>query len=139
MYALWHGSALGHQGYPAHLALWTRRGALLDELPLDSLDLPPSLLSTMVRELSPGDSLRITRDEVMTVAVGPRSELILPGRVGRLLEPARSRSPLYRLTLSPPTDPNAELPRSRWRREGWSVRNEFPLLLPGGTRVVHAE
>ncbi len=75
----------------------------------------------------------------MTAAVGPRSELILPGRVGRLLEPARSRSPLYRLTLSPPADPNAELPRTRWRREGWLVRNEFPLLLPGGTRVVHAD
>ncbi len=51
MYALWHGSALGNQGYPAHLALWDDPGALLDELTLDSLDLPPSLLSTIVRNL----------------------------------------------------------------------------------------
>lgn len=155
MYALWRASALGSQGYPAHLALWGPRGSLLDELTLDSLDLPPALLSTTVRELARGDTLRVvqlarvpgvhyvllvrlTPDEVMTASVGPRSELILPGRVGRLLDPQRPESPLYRLTLSPPADPTAPLPRPRWRREGWTVRNEYPLTLPGGTRVVHA-
>ena len=155
MYALWHGSALGDQGYPSHLALWSRAGALLDELPLDSLDLPPSLLSTMVRELGTDESqrvaqisrvpgvhyvllVRVTPDEVMTAGVGPRSQLVTPGRVGRLLELGRVESPLYRLTLSPPAGPSTQLPRPRWRREGWVVRNEYPLLLPSGTRVVHA-
>jgi len=155
MYALWHGSALGSQGYPAHLALWSARGALVDELVLDSLDLPPSLLSNMVRDLPPADSqmvvqvlrvpgvhyvlvARVSRDEVMTAAVGPRSELVLPGRVGRLLDPGSQHLPLYRLTLSPPADPSAATPRSRWRREGWSVRSEYPLDLPGGRRTVHA-
>jgi signal transduction histidine kinase len=155
MYALWHGSAPGEQGYPSHLALWSRTGALLEELPLDSLDLPPSLLSTMVRELGPHEQqrvaqisrvpgvhyvllVRVTPEEVMTASVGPRSQLVTPGRVGRLLEPARAESPLYRLTLSPASAPSAQLPRPRWRREGWVVRNEYPLLLPGGPRVVHA-
>ena len=155
MYALWHGSALGDQGYPSHLALWSRAGALLDELPLDSLDLPPSLLSTMVRELGVDQSqrvaqisrvpgvhyvllVRVTPDEVLTAAVGPRSQLVTPGRVGSLLEPGRVQSPLYRLTLSPLAGPSTQLPRPRWRREGWVVRNEYPLLLPSGTRVVHA-
>jgi len=155
MYALWHGSALGDQGYPSHLALWSRTGVLHDELPLDSLDLPLSLLSTMVRELGPGVSQRIAQisrvpgvhyvlltsiadDEVMTASVGPRSQLVTPGRVGRLLEPGRVESPLYRLTLSPPAGPSTQLPRPRWRREGWVVRNEYPLLLPSGARVVHA-
>jgi two-component system, NtrC family, nitrogen regulation sensor histidine kinase NtrY len=155
MYALWHGSSLGSQGYPAYLALWSARGALVDELVLDSLDLPPSLLSTMVRTLPARDSLqvrqvlrvpgvhyilmvRVSRDEVMTAALGPRSKLVLPGRVGRLLDPGSQQSPLYRLTLSPPTDPSAATPRVRWRREGWSVRNEYPLELPGGRRIVHA-
>ncbi len=155
MYALWHGSALGSQGYPSHLALWSARGALVDELVLDSLDLPPSLLSTMVRSLPPADSVgvsqvlrvpgvhyvlmvRVAPDEVMTAAVGPRSALVLRGRVGRLLDPGSQQSPLYRLTLSPPADPSAATPRPRWRRQGWSVRNEYPLELPGGHRVVHA-
>jgi signal transduction histidine kinase len=155
MYALWHGSALGTQGYPAHLALWSARGALVDELVLDSLDLPPSLLSTMVRGLPAADSQRVVQvlrvpgvhyvlmarlspDVVMTAAVGPRSELVLPGRVGRLLSPGGQQSPLYRLSLSPPADPSAPTPGPRWRREGWSVRNEYGLELPGGRRTVHA-
>ncbi|MBA3317529.1 MAG: ATP-binding protein [Gemmatimonadales bacterium] len=155
MYALWHGSALRDQGYPSHLALWSRAGVLLDELPIDSLDLPPSLLSTMVRELGTDELQRVVQlprvpgvhyvllvrvgpDEVMTAAVGPRSQIITPGRVGRLLEPGRIQSPLYRLTLSPPAGPSAELPRPRWRREDWVVRNEYPLRLPSGARVVHA-
>jgi hypothetical protein len=154
MYALWRGSALGAQGYPSHLALWSGAGALLDQLALDSLDLPPSLLSTMVRDLGetqervvqvsrvPGVHyvlmVLVAPDEVMTVSVGPRSRLVTPGRVGRLLEPGRVESPLYRLTLSPPAGPSAQPPSPRWRREGWVVRNDYPLLLPGGTRVVHA-
>ena len=155
MYAVWRGSSLGDQGYPSQLALWSRTGSLLDELPLDSLDLPPSLLSTMVRQLGPDEGQRIaqlarvpgvhyvlitrlTPDDVLTVGVGPRSQLVTPGRVGRLLEPGRIESPLYRLTLSPPAGPSTQLPRPRWRREGWVVRNEYPLLLPTGTRVVHA-
>jgi signal transduction histidine kinase len=156
MYALWHGSSLGNQGYPAHLGLWSTAGALRDELTLDSLDLPPSLLSTIVRNLPATDSSRVVQlaripgvhyvlvarvgpDQVMTAAVGPRSELILPGRVGRLLDPLRHRAPLYTLTLSPPLA-NAEglLRGSHWRREGWTLRSEYPLAVAGGTRAIHA-
>ena len=65
--------------------------------------------------------------------------LVVPGRVGRLLDPGSQQSPLYRLTLSPPAGSRPPAtPRPRWRREGWSVRNEYPLELPGRARVVHA-
>jgi signal transduction histidine kinase len=156
MYALWHGSDLGNQGYPAHLALWSRSGELRDELTLDSLDLPPSLLSTLVRDFPPNDSLhvaqltrvpgvhyvllvRLAPEEVMTASVGPRSSLILPGRVGRLLDPSRHNVPLYALTLSPPASTAESQPiRPRWRREGWSLRSEYPLVLDGDTRAIHA-
>ncbi len=156
MYALWHGSPLGNQGYPAHLGLWSKSGDLLDELTLDSLDLPHSLLSTLVRNLPATDSLEVTQllrtpgvhyvllsrlspERVMTASVGPRSELILPGRVGRLLDPSRHGAPLYSLTLSPPAEaPEVQPGSSRWRREAWALRSEYPLVLPGGTRTVHA-
>jgi two-component system, NtrC family, nitrogen regulation sensor histidine kinase NtrY len=157
MYALWRGSALGDQGYPAHLALWSRSGELRSELTLDSLDLPPSLLSTLVRDFPPNDSLHVTQltrvpgvhyvllvrlapAGVMTASVGPRSELILPGRVGRLLDPSRHNAPpLYTLTLSPPASTAEPRPiRPRWRREGWSLRSEYPLVLDGDTRAIHA-
>src|SRR3954471_14520762 len=155
MYALWRVSALGDQGYPAHLALWSMRGNVLDELTLDSLDLPTALLSGMVRELPPDDTVRVNQvartpgvhyvllvrvgqREVMTAAIGPRTALIPPGRVGRLLNPAGRNAPLYTLTLSPPGDSVAPSHPSRWRREGWSLRSEVPLVADQTTRAVHA-
>ncbi len=156
MYALWHGSALGSQGYPAHLGLWSSAGSLRDELTLDSLDLSPSLLSTIVSNLPATDSARVVQlgripgvhyvlvvrtgtDQVMTASVGPRSELILPGRVGRLLDPSRHRAPLYSLALSPPAiDPEGQPRGSRWRREGWTLRSEYPLAVASGNRTIHA-
>jgi signal transduction histidine kinase len=156
MYALWHGSPLGAQGYPGHLALWSPDGTLREELTLDSLDLPLSLLSTIVSNLPPADSLRVVQlnripgvhyvllarlipGEVMTASVGPRSELILPGRARRLLDPSERNPPLYTLTLSPPIAEAGTPPqRQRWRREGWVLRSEYPLSLAGSTRAIHA-
>ncbi|HET9464876.1 MAG TPA: hypothetical protein VFO71_05075, partial [Gemmatimonadales bacterium] len=154
MYALWHGSPLGNQGYPAHLGLWSSAGVLQDELTLDSLDLPPSLLSTMVGNLPAGDSARVVQlarlpgihyvlavrtgsDQVMTASIGPRTELILPGRVGRLLDPTRHRAPLYSLALSPPAGAERTTRASGWRREGWTLRRESPLAVAGGLRTIH--
>ena len=157
LYALWHGSSVGQQAYPAHLALWSGAGELRDELTLDSLDLPPSLLAGLVRNFSSKDSLdvvqlaripgvhyvllvRLSPSEVMTASVGPRSELILPGRVGRLLDPSRHSKPLYTLALTPAaSSEDAPLGHPRWRREGWSLHSEYPLSLAGATRAVHAE
>jgi two-component system, NtrC family, nitrogen regulation sensor histidine kinase NtrY len=157
LYALWHGSPVGQQGYPAHLALWSGAGELREELTLDSLDLPPSLLATLVRNFPASDSVevvqlartpgvhyvllvRLAPREVMTASVGPRSQLIVPGRVGRLLDPARHKAPLYTLTLAPATGEGDAPPiRPRWRREGWSLHSEYPLSLAGAIRAVHAE
>jgi two-component system nitrogen regulation sensor histidine kinase NtrY len=157
MYALWHESSIRDQGYPVHLALWSKSGKLRDELTLDSLDLPSSLLSGLVRSLGPRDSLRIAQfarvpgvyyvllmrispEEVMTASVGPRSELIVPGRVGRLLAPSSHNAPLYTLTLSPPTGTAvSSATRSRWRREAWALHSEYPVLIAGATRAIHAE
>ena len=156
MYALWGESQLGEQSYPAHLALWSRDGALREELPLDSLDVPLPLLAAIVRGLPAAQTQRVTPlrrlpgvhyvlavrvapGSVMTVAVGPRSRLVPPGRLGRLLDPDRRTSTLYQLTLAP-TSPTAatEGDALRWRREGWTLRAERRLDLPGGPREVRA-
>ena len=63
----------------------------------------------------------------------------MAGRVGRLLDPSRHGAPLYSLTLSPPAEASDVQPgSSRWRREGWALRSEYPLDLLGSTRTVHA-
>src|SRR5205814_1062489 len=83
-------------------------------------------------------AVRVAPGAVMTAVIGPRSELVQSGRVGRLLDPSARRTPLYRLTLSPVVDSTTPPPHPRWRREGWSLRNEYPLALPDGSRIVHA-
>jgi two-component system, NtrC family, nitrogen regulation sensor histidine kinase NtrY len=155
MYALWHGSALVNQGYPARLALWSGDGALRDELILDSLDIPPKITAGMVRGFSEPDTLRVSHlirvpgvhyvllvrlasDAVMTATIGPRTELIVPGRVGRLLEGARRKAPLYTLTLAPPGAQPGPAPPGRWRREGWTLRSEYHLVMDGTARSVDA-
>ncbi len=156
MYALWGESQLGEQAYPAHLALWSRDGTLREELPLDSLDVPLPLLASLVRALPAALAQRVTAlrrvpgvhyvlvvrtgpGAVMTVAVGPRSRLVPPGRLGRLLDPDRRASTLYRLTLAPPSPtPAAPGDSLYWRREGWTLRAERRLDLPGGPREIRA-
>ncbi|HEX5387950.1 MAG TPA: ATP-binding protein [Gemmatimonadales bacterium] len=157
LYALWGGSELSDQGYPAHLALWSDSGALREELPLDSLDLPLPLVSSLVRGLAPGMKQAVTPlrripgvtyvlvvragpDNVLSVGVGPRSRLVAPGRLGRLLDPERRGSSQYRLTLSPPA-PELDVGQAplTWRREDWYLRSEHNLAFPGGARQVHAE
>ena len=155
MYALWDGSTLSNQGYPAHLALWSKGGELLDELMLDSLSVPQADLADLVRKVPAADTIevkelirvpgvhyvmlvRLSQNELMTVAIGPRTELIAQGRVGRLLDQRRGNEPLYTLALSPPVSATEAAPRPRWVRDGWILRNEFPLTLAGDARSVHA-
>lgn len=157
LYALWRGSALQLEGYPAQLALWSNEGELRAELSLDSLALPPETISGFARAL-PADSAaldirsvpavpgihqvlaqRVGSEAVMTVAVGPRSALVAPDRLGRLLSgEARGAAP-YRLMLgSPVSAVTAGSQALAWRRTGWTLRSERAISLPGGARDVHA-
>ena len=61
MYALWHGSALGAQGYPAHLALWSAVGRAAGRAAARFARSAASLLATMVRDLPPTDSMQVTQ------------------------------------------------------------------------------
>ena len=155
LYLRWHGSDLGRENYPVDLALWTPDGVLRTDLALDSLDLPAPLLASLVRGLGPTRPRAITHlvrvpgvhyilaarldsSTVLTAAVGPRTELIPPAAMGRLLDPARRGSPLYQLMLTPQSfAPETPAPRG-WHREGWQLRADRVLALPGGPRVVTA-
>lgn len=153
LYDLWRRSGLGEQGYPAALAVWRPDGTLLAELPLDSLDVPAPLLAGLVRGHD-ADTARVHQfvrvpgvhyvlvapsgDRLVTAAVGPRSQLVQRGRLGRLLDPAPRGSPAYRLALSPPAQ-TGDMRRLRWSRDGWQLHAEQTLDLPGGLRAVHAD
>ncbi len=155
LYAWWLTSPLAADSYPASLAVWTRSGEPEAEIRLASVDLPPSLVAALVRSRETARGPRVERlertpgihyvliaplagGEVLSVGAGPRTLLIPAARVARFLEGDVGVQPPYQITLSPvaapPTTPSA---RVIWTRNGWSVRGERRLALPGGVRHVH--
>ena len=156
LYAEWRASSLGQEEYPTQLGLWGQDGGLQVEVQLDSLDVSHSLISTLILNLdstasreaiqvarTPGvHSILLQRLEngtILSAVIGPRTRLIAPARLGRLLHRSSEDVPLYILSLSLPT-PGASVDsvRLRWYREGWRVRGDRQLGLPDGVRHVHA-
>jgi signal transduction histidine kinase len=154
LYDLWRRSGLAEQGYPAALALWEATGTLEAELPLDSLDVPASLLAVLVRghDTDTAEVHEFVRvpgvhyvlvaptapGRLVTVAVGPRTQLVPRGRLGRLLDGGPRENDSYRLALSPPAE-TGDMRRLRWSRDGWLLHAEQTLDLPDGMRAVHAD
>lgn len=155
LFAAWRRSALDRQGYPARLELRDGTGGVRAALVLDQLDLPDSLVAAIVGDMPAGvaDTIiavartpglhylllhSLSPDTLVTVAIGPRSQLVPPARLGRLLDPPRGRT-AYRMSLSPAAPPaGGEVRQVRWRREGWTIRGERTLELAGGTRQAYA-
>jgi signal transduction histidine kinase/F0F1-type ATP synthase assembly protein I len=158
LYLLWRRSDFSSHGYPAELSLWTKQGERDVELDLAELDLPDTLVRAQVRETLrerlplvrsydrvPGvfglATIPLNDGHVVAVAVGPQSSLISPSRVARFLTgSAEAAEPSYQLTLSPlePRGPPSDA-RASWARDGWTIRGERVVDLPGGRRHVHAQ
>src|SRR5262249_34447730 len=78
-----------------------------------------------------------TDGSVVTVGLGPRSELIRPFRIARFLRGESRFQPSYDMSLSEPAPRDPVTSDLRWRRDGANVRGEQRLRLPGGTRHLH--
>ena len=154
LYALWRNSALSRAGRPVELGVWQPDGTPSIELKLDQLDLPQDLMAEKVRSLPPAGAMRVealrrepathyllmVRREagiILTVAIGPKSALVPPSRLGRLLAADRSGSPLYRLTLAPAPSGRAPEPGlALWNREGWQAMGQRTVPIGGIGRDV---
>jgi signal transduction histidine kinase len=158
LYALWRSSYLAGLEYPVRLELWSPQGTRGTVLALDSLDLPAPLIAALVQGLAPTQERaivsllrvpgrvsvlleRLPDGSILAAVVGPRSRLVPPTRLGRLLRPPPEGPPLYRVSLAPPLTGvrGPEEPGTRWWRTGWLVHTDRVLDLPGGARHVHAE
>ncbi len=154
LYALWSTSVLAEQGYPARLALWTQGIGWGAELALDSLEIGrpalDSLLSTVPRPDSvislmavPGLhyvlATPLLNGSVLVTVIGPQTQLVVPSRLGRLLEPTVRPPPSYLLALSPPVATAAPTETLRWRREGWVLRAARTVTVQGATREVYVQ
>ncbi len=157
LYVRWLAARADLADYPVRLALRRPDGSAFASLGLDSLDLSEAAVAALAVAL-PADasmrvstvrgvpgvyqvlSLRLASGDLLTVAVGPRTQLLVPDRLGALLDPGALSEPSYRMTLSPPTPgltPDAR--RLRWRRESWAVHGERAVVMPDGVRTTHAD
>ena len=157
MYVLWRTSDLAGQEFPVRLALWERDGTRQAELSLDSLDLPTPLVAALVKGFDSTISRKVVplsrvpgrhyvllqhlpSGRILTAAVGPRTRLLAPARLARLLRPPSEGPPLYDLSLSPPfTRGLVSASSGRWWRTGSEVRTERQIDLSDGSRTIHAE
>jgi signal transduction histidine kinase len=154
LYRFWTESPLAAQDYPAVLGLWDADGQLRAEVRLAPLDLPPALLAALVRGTPDTIGWRVERlprvpgvhylliaplaaGRRLVVGVGPRTRWLPPHRVARFLRGEPAVEPPYAIALSLPDQSGVEPPRRFWVRDGWSVRGERRLELPGGPRHVH--
>jgi signal transduction histidine kinase len=155
LFALWRSSPLSRQGFPVSLGVFGPAGELRAQLKLAELDVPDSLLTRLVRDLPATETrsitplqrvpgvhyvglVRLEPSTVMSVALGPRSALVPPARLGRLLEAGRPNRPLYRLTLAPTY--SLAQPRegmAAWRRDRWTARGERTVPMGYGARDVY--
>ncbi len=156
MFIAWRSSYLAGQEFPVRLALWERDGLRRADLSLDSLSIPTPLLAALVKSFDstavravvrlfrvPGRYYvllqRLPSGRILTAAVGPRSRLLAPARVARLLRPPAEGPPLYELSLSPPfTTGLVEQPVTSWVRLGSEARADRLFNFPDGARHVRA-
>jgi signal transduction histidine kinase len=148
LFAAWRRSALDRQGYPARLELRSSRGERLTGIELHRLDVPDSLVARVVAGLTtdtivtlkrtPGLhyllAQRLTPDTIAVAILGPRSLLVPPAWLGRLVTRPGGRPP-YRIMLSAvPPQPDQATDEIRWRREGWTIRGERTVEVGNGPR-----
>ena len=157
LFLLWRRSGFGAASHPASLGVWSRAGQREIGLDLADLAVPAEVVRQIAHE---ADSLGLAivrpvvrvpglhgvgavplRDgRILTVTVGPRSQLVAPSRLARfLLGAAADPEPPYDVALAPPAALTA-VPQAgiAWRRAGWTVTGERSIVLPDGTRHAHA-
>jgi len=157
LFVLYRRSALDGQGFPVALALWTGEGERLVTLDLATLDLPLAIVQGLAREAATGRrtlaasyawvpgvirvvAVPLADGRVLTLEVGPHTRLVPQTREGRFLEGGGEAEPPYRIALSPPESaPRAPTAGVSWRRDGWLLRGERGLAMPGGLRHLHLQ
>ena len=156
LFMVWRRSALGAEDYPASLAVWGPAGDRQISLDLVDLDVPFDFVQNVALEAArqgvalvrpllrvPGlhgvAAMPMSGGRELTITIGPRSRLVAPSRVARFLfGGSADPEPPYDMVLAPPMHGHALPNRVVWQRDGWQLRGERSVVLPGGPRHAHA-
>ncbi len=158
LYRHWTRSTLARQGYPTRLTLWAD-GIPSADLALADLAVSDSVLVDLVADSLfdsvsvriaqfpgvPGTHhvllVRLPEGRAITAVIGPRTTLMPPNGLGRVLYPGSEPAPLYQLLLTPAAH-GAAVGREDgiWWRAGWQVHRDQRVDLAGGggASVAHA-
>ncbi|HSR14464.1 MAG TPA: hypothetical protein VLL51_01840, partial [Gemmatimonadales bacterium] len=154
LFRAWRRSPLWRDGLPVRLTVWEAGRPGVDVV-LNRLSVDDSVLAALAARVtdssgplltavsvSPGVhyvvAVRADSARTLTVTVGPRSQLVPAAPLGRTLEVAPQRTPLYRLAMAG-LPPGQEAPRrTGWRREGWALRTTRPVVVDGHPLEVNA-
>jgi signal transduction histidine kinase len=156
LYATWRRSPLAELEYPAALNTWGPQQDPIAVLDLAALELPVATVRDIAARslVSHAPTIVSVRDvpgayyvlavpypdeSVVTVAVGPRSRAVPSQRIADFLSGNSRVSAPYEMTLSERQPEGTGFDTFRWRREGFLVRGEQSLKVPGGVRHLHVE
>ena len=157
LFVRWFQARSGLEDYPVRLAIRHPGSLLAIAVPLDSLELPDSTVARVAETTGASGAVTVTAvpgvpgvyqvlalplasGDVLTVAIGPRTRLLAPDRLGALLRPGSPSPPAYAMALSPSVPGLApDMRRLQWRREGWMVHGQRVIQAADGAHELHAE
>jgi signal transduction histidine kinase len=149
VYALWHDSPVADSLIPTQLAVW-RDTSVIESVALDSLAPTWGDLQQVVA--GPGTGIRrvplargegrhvvqvipLSGDTIVTVMLGPRSNLVKPTRFGRMVDWRSTSDPAYTLGEVQRED---ALPDFTFRRTGRILRADQAVSAGGRPLIVRA-
>lgn len=155
LYEIWGRSSLRSDGFPLVMGLWDQTGTEVVRFDLALLTSDSSALRAAVDRVRATGRYELTEmrlslgrhltlavpyadGTVLTVVVGPRSNLVPTSGVGQRLGLGAQESP-FRLSIAGNSTASDPLDAVDWRRDGWKVVGTRRLLFPGGDRRVTAE
>ena len=158
LYRAWVASGLAREGYEARITTWVH-GHAGAELRLSDLQLPPALVSSMLRTAAAAEDPVLERytqlpsvhylllvplpgGRVVSVAVPPRRQLARTTALARFLQPSEATKngadyELLSIIPAPPGVTDTVAGMVNWVATSGGWRSEAPVHFPGGLMHAH--
>lgn len=154
LYAAWRTSSLSRDEYPASLVTWDSSGVPVARLDLASLEVSDQLVRSYIDEIVSPINWKVEELNLLfgvhylllvpaadgylvSVVVGPRSQLIKPERLARFLQGTEFTSPQYEVFFEEHPVQQEGAGGFLWIRDGNVLRGEQQGDTPSDTPHIH--